>query len=904
MGSFRRSASTRPGITRPPVNSTCMASTNAVLRDLGGREPGIHFHTARQAQKSVDLARRVAHLQRDGIVDPVAHLVAQQGAVGDGRRKRKGGGIQLRHLEMKVHRIDIVRHHGGQIVTFARGVGAREIDAELVAHHESHDGLRDLAARAHADAHGDALRRLQKVHGVALRIQHGDSQHFRAAVAIAVVDVWNALDDFRSAHARACARTLRRAFQHQVRRVLFHHGRQILSHHPVRFADLPKAALLQPQGAVADGIYIGDGVGNEQNRDAPRAQFVHLAHAALPEVDVAHRQGFVHQQDLRVHVDGYSKREPDDHTARIGLHRLVDELADFGKVLDILVALVDLPGAQAQDGSVQIDVIVAGEFGMKFEGEPMPDGWVWATEVRTTTPLLAPVGPDTFNVFDYLVDEVNRTAVTPVPDTALTTALRYADAADAMRVGTIARAHGRYEIALRAYSHAREVRTSALGREHPDTLTSWGNLAAVLRTLGRLEEAEAEHRAVLEARIRVLGPEHPSTLACRTNLGLVLHDLGRLEEAEVEHRAVLEARIRVLGPEHPATLTNRNNLAFVLHDLGRLTEAEAEHCAVLAAYTRILGQEQPSTSSKPVNVAAVLRALGSLEDAEAEHRAILDTSTRVFGPDHPDAVTSRGSPTLVLHSVERLGEAESMHRDVYQGFTRVLGPDHPSTLTSRNYLAFILHAASRDEEAESECRAVVDGFARVLGPDHPSTLASRSHLAVVLHAAGRVGEAESEHRAVVDGFARVLGPDHPSTLTSRNYLAFILHAASRDEEAESECRAVVDGFARVLGPDHPSTLTSRSNLAAVLCSLGRPSEAEGEHRAAVEGFTSLRGAAHPATLTSRSNLADALYALGRLGEAEAEHRTVVDGFVRLLGPAHPRSLRAKQILQAFENMAR
>src|ERR1022692_4948117 len=52
----------------------------------------------------------------------------------------------------------------------------------------------------------------------------------------------------------------------RMHRVLFHHGRQILSHHPVRFADLPKAALLQPQGAVADGLHIGDGVGNEQNR--------------------------------------------------------------------------------------------------------------------------------------------------------------------------------------------------------------------------------------------------------------------------------------------------------------------------------------------------------------------------------------------------------------------------------------------------------------------------------------------------------------------------------------------------------------------------------------------------------------------------------------------------------------
>jgi tetratricopeptide (TPR) repeat protein len=537
--------------------------------------------------------------------------------------------------------------------------------------------------------------------------------------------------------------------------------------------------------------------------------------------------------------------------------------------------------------------------GTVAQGEPLAEAWNWATHIRTTTALLTSVSADTFGVFDYLVDEVERTAG-PVPDVALTRALSKADAADAMRIGTIARVHGRYEIALSAYSHAREVRAKSLGPDHADTLTSWGNLAAVLRSLGRLNQAEAEHRAVLRARISVLGPDDPATLATRTNLALVLHDLGRLEEAEVELRAVLKARVRALGPDHPSTLTNRNNLAFVLHDLGHLTEAETEHCAVLEAYVRILGLEE---ADKPVNVAAVLRALGSLEDAEAEHRAILDTSTRVFGADHPDAVTSRGSPTLVLHAVERLDEAESLHRTVYEGFLRVLGADHPSTLTARSNLAVVLHAQGRVTEAEQEHRAVVEGFRRILGPDHPSTLASRSNLAVVLYAAGRATDASSECYAVVEGFTRVLGPAHPSTLTSRNYLAFMMHATGRATGSAMECRKVVDGFTAVLGPDHPSTLTSRTNLAVALHGIGELEQAEIEHRAAVSGFTRLRGPDHPSTLTSRAKLAETLLALNRRTEAEAEYRAVLAGFSSVLGPDHPRSVQAKAAVSAFGTQA-
>ncbi|WP_406673533.1 tetratricopeptide repeat protein [Nonomuraea sp. N2-4H] len=72
-------------------------------------------------------------------------------------------------------------------------------------------------------------------------------------------------------------------------------------------------------------------------------------------------------------------------------------------------------------------------------------------------------------------------------------------------------------------------------------------LAFLLFGLGRLDEAETELRAVLEVRRRVFGEEHPDTLTSRGNLASVLGNLGRLEEAEAGHRAVLEARRRVLG---------------------------------------------------------------------------------------------------------------------------------------------------------------------------------------------------------------------------------------------------------------------------------------------------------------------------------------------------------------------
>ena len=57
-----------------------------------------------------------------------------------------------------------------------------------------------------------------------------------------------------------------------------------------------------------------------------------------------------------------------------------------------------------------------------------------------------------------------------------------------------------------------EIRKRVLGEEHPDLLTSVGNLASVLGNQGKYEAAETLHRRDLEGREKVLGVEHPDTL--------------------------------------------------------------------------------------------------------------------------------------------------------------------------------------------------------------------------------------------------------------------------------------------------------------------------------------------------------------------------------------------------------
>ena len=74
--------------------------------------------------------------------------------------------------------------------------------------------------------------------------------------------------------------------------------------------------------------------------------------------------------------------------------------------------------------------------------------------------------------------------------------------------------------------------------------------------------ARDQYAALLPVEERVLGAEHPDTLTTRGNLARWTGDAGDPAAARDQYAALLPVRERVLGPEHPDTLTNRANLAY------------------------------------------------------------------------------------------------------------------------------------------------------------------------------------------------------------------------------------------------------------------------------------------------------------------------------------------------------
>jgi tetratricopeptide (TPR) repeat protein len=385
---------------------------------------------------------------------------------------------------------------------------------------------------------------------------------------------------------------------------------------------------------------------------------------------------------------------------------------------------------------------------------------------------------------------------------------------------------GRYNEAEKLLLEEAETNKRVLGEEHPQTLTSMGNLASTYTNQGRWKEAEELEVQVLETKKRVLGEEHPETLISMGNLASTYRKQGRWKEAEELEVQVLETMKRVLEEEHPHTLISMGNLAATYMKQGRWKEAEELEVQVLETSKRVLGEEHPATLISMGNLAEMYNNQGRLKEAEELEVQVLETSKRVLGEEHPETLTSMGNLVSTYKKQGRWKEAEELGVQVLETRKRVLGEEHPETLTSMGNLVSTYKKQGRWKEAEELGVQVLETRKRMLGEKHPKTLISMGNLASTYMNQGRWKEAEELGVQVLETRKRVLGEEHPHTLTSMGNLAATYKKQGRLKEAEELEVLVLETRKRVIGEEHPGTLICMGNLAKTYKKQGRRKEAE------------------------------------------------------------------------------
>jgi tetratricopeptide (TPR) repeat protein len=340
---------------------------------------------------------------------------------------------------------------------------------------------------------------------------------------------------------------------------------------------------------------------------------------------------------------------------------------------------------------------------------------------------------------------------------------------------------GRWREAEELFVKVMEMRKSALGDEHPETLTTMSNLALALDNQGKYEAAEAMNRQTLSLKETMLGREHPSTLTTMSNLALILDSQGKYEAAEAMNRQTLSLKETVLGREHPSTLTTMSNSALVLGRQGKYEAAEAMNRETLLISETALGREHPSTLMAMGNLALMLDSQGKYEAAEAMNRETLSLSEIVFGREHPSTLTVISNLALMLGRQGKYEAAEVMNRQTLSLKEKVLGREHPSTLTTMSNLAHVLDSQGKYEAAEAMNRQTLSLKEIVLGREHPETLTSVYYLAYLLANQHHYDESFVLYERACAAYPIILGENHPTTYACRQHYSEALASQKQDQ---------------------------------------------------------------------------------------------------------------------------
>jgi len=392
----------------------------------------------------------------------------------------------------------------------------------------------------------------------------------------------------------------------------------------------------------------------------------------------------------------------------------------------------------------------------------------------------------------------------------------------------------------RAKGYVRSVKQALSGKVEEAVLKRCRIVVSLAQDAMWLETGTKTGQMIMEASESALGLQHPDTLSCMHDLGILLaiHKCD-YDSAEVLFRRALAGFENALAPGHPDTLRVVDSLADVLRDKADYMGAETLYRRELECLEKSLGPAHHETRVVAGRLASVLKMKGDNKaaelmceraevDEEAMARRALEESEKSLGPEHPFTLDHVFILGMCLFSYENRAneEAEALFRRAMGGYEKVLGPEHPNTLDSIGNLTSLLEEKADYSGAEALSRRALAGSEGFLGPDHPRTLYRIRQLGILLMVEGDYNEAEAVLRRALAGHEKVFGPEHLDTLYSLSWLGRVLSREGSYARAEPLLRRALAGFEKLFGPDHSNTHTTVYELGMTLLWRLKCAEAE------------------------------------------------------------------------------
>jgi serine/threonine protein kinase/Tfp pilus assembly protein PilF len=349
-------------------------------------------------------------------------------------------------------------------------------------------------------------------------------------------------------------------------------------------------------------------------------------------------------------------------------------------------------------------------------------------------------------------------------------------------MGYVYESLGLYDPARGLLEKALDIRTKALGPDHPDVAITLSELGTVVWRKGDFARAKALQEQALAIREKRLGPDSKEVASSLHNLGNLNWSQGNYAEARRLLERALAIREKVLGPENSDVATTVNSLGAIAYKEGDFKRARELWERTLAIREKTLGPDHPYIASSLNNLAIVHTYTGDPKGAIPLLERVVKIQEKVLGLKHPDLASG----------LMNLGDAMSKSGDLVGAkpyYARAVAimeaasPNNPELARFLDRLASVALAEKDLKEARGLYERSLALRQKALGSKHPEVAESLCGLADCAFQSGRLQETETLYERALALVRKPDGSYYPSAYDVLKGFAALLRATHRDARA-------------------------------------------------------------------------------------------------------------------------
>jgi tetratricopeptide (TPR) repeat protein len=421
-------------------------------------------------------------------------------------------------------------------------------------------------------------------------------------------------------------------------------------------------------------------------------------------------------------------------------------------------------------------------------------------------------------------------------------------------IAVVYQKQGMYPKALEWYDKALAVNEEILGKEHPDTATIYNNFAFVYYSQGEYSEASEWYHKALVISEKMPGKEHPDTATIYNNIALVCDGQGDYLEALEWHQKALAISEKILGKEHPDTATTYNNIANINQKQGEYEKALDWYKKALIIHKKIQGDIHPDTAGTYNNMALAYNNLGEYHKALKLYDKALEIHLKVLGKDHPSIAVTYNNIADTYLNQGKYSKAFEWHYKALEIREKVLGK-HPLTAITYNNIALVYYSQGMNSEALEWCQKALEIRIEILGNEHHDTAMSYNSIAAIYQNQEKYSEALKLYQKALKIKKKTLDKEHPDIAVMYNNIATVYQVQKEYEKAMEYFQKALKIREKKLGKEHALTAITYNNIAVVYYRQGEYAKALEWYDKALVINEKVLGKDHPSTITTYNNIA-------------------------------------------------